>query len=305
MIHVVDALESSYNVRTCMEGYALAVRAFGEMVPPGWVDERLAGIADGSEFCLAAASEEGLKGILSYSYRDNKGYSFISWQSDEVDREGLILLLKEYLSRSPTGMKLRISGFHPNVTNEMMSGVVKTMGFQTKRRFEMKAALDSRVDEFETAIQLPTTSIAKVEEAILSRLDWEAYKGTVDESLLFESEDENRKLIRSLLSGDYGPLIVDASLCVLKDGKPVGMIAVTDMGESSFIADIVVSSEMRGKGIGNYLLLNAMKVSRKLKKEEMMLWVSEGNDTALSLYRKSGFTLSRTGIYYLREGKQL
>lgn len=304
MIQIVDALESSYDVRPCMESYVRAVRAFGEMVPTGWADDRLAGIAAGSEYCLAAASDEGLKGILSYSYRDNKGYSFISWLSEEVDREGLTLLMKEYMSRSPAGMKLRISGFHPNVTRELMSRVAESAGFQTKRRFEMKAGLDSRLDEMETAVQLPTISIAKVEESALSKLDWEAYRGTVDESLLFENEDENRKLIRSLLSGEYGPLITDASLCVLKDGKPVGMIAVTDMGEASFVADIVVSSEMRGKGIGSYLLLNAMKVSRKLKKEEMMLWVSEGNDSALSMYKKSGFTVSRTGVYYIRQVKQ-
>ena len=168
MIQIVDALESSYNVRPCMESYARAVRAFGEMVPPGWADERLASIAAGSEYCLTAGSEEGLKGILSYSYRDNKGYSFISWLSEEVDREGLALLLKEYLSRSPAGMKLRISGFHPNVPNELMSRVAESEGFQTRRRFEMKARLDSAVDEIETAIQLPTTSNATVEESVLS-----------------------------------------------------------------------------------------------------------------------------------------
>lgn len=305
MIQIVDALESTYDVRMCMESYAGAVRNFGEMVPPDWVEERMASIAAGSEFCLAAASEDGLKGILSYSFRDNKGYSFISWQSDDVDREGLLLLLKEYLSRSPSGMKLRISGFHPKISNELMSGVAESMGFQTRRRFEMRVGLDARVDEFETAIQLPTTSIVKVDEGALSKLDWEAYRGTIDEFLLFENEDENRKLIRALLSGDYGPLIADASLCVFKDGKPVGMIAVTDMGESTFVADIVVSSEMRKKGIGSYLLLNAMKVSRKLRKEDMMLWVSEGNDSAMSIYNRSGFTVSRTGIYYIREGKQL
>lgn len=300
MMQIVDATPDRFDLRIFLEAYSSAVRSFGEEVPPAWVDEKIRSISEGKEFCLGIAHGEELEGILSYSFKDRRGYSFICWRSDEVDREGLLLLIREYANRSPQGTKLRISGFHPHVSQELMSSVSEGLGFRTRRRFEMAVPLDASVDQLEAAIQYPTAPITRFDDLTLSRLDWEAYQGTEDSSLLFDSEEDNRKLMKSLLSGDYGPVLADASLCILREGRPGGMIAVTDMGDSSFLADIAVASDLRRKGIGKYLLTNAMKMSRRMKKEKMVLWVSEGNIGALSLYRSMGFSVSRTGVFYLK-----
>lgn len=301
MMQIADVTPDRFNIRIFLESYSAEVREFGESVPPTWVDDKLSGIATGQEFCIGATEGDELKGILVYSYKERRGYSFVCWETGEVDREGLLLLIREFANRSPQGTKLRISGLHPHIDPALMSSVSEGLGFLTRRRFEMTAPIDGQLDGIETSIQYPTASITKFDDISLSKLDWLAYQGTVDATLLFDNEEENRKLLKSLLEGDYGPVIADASLCVLKEGKPSAMIAVTDIGDAAFVADIVVSPEIRGQGIATYLMVNAMRISRRLKKERMVLWVSEGNDNAMSLYKSLGFVLSRTGIYYLKD----
>lgn len=300
MMQVVDATPPEFEIRPFMEAYSSGVREFGESVSPTWVDDKISSIANGQEFCIGAVEEGALKGILSYSYRDRRGDSFVSWGAGEAEREGLLLLIREYVNRSPKEFKLRISGLHPNIPQELMSAVSESLGFVTRRRFEMVYSLGEVVDLPEETVNYTTSSIINYDEAVLSRLDWESFSGTTDQKLFFDTEEQNRKMLKSLLSGDYGPVISDASLCVLLDDRPEAMIAVTDMGDSAFIADIAVSPRLRRKGVGRYLLTNAMKAAGRLKKEKMVLWVSEDNFPAISLYKSMGYTVSRTGVYYMK-----
>ncbi len=299
-MQIIEVMPDKIDLNSFLGDYSAAVKNFGESISATWVEERTAAISSGQEFCIGVMDRDTLKGILCFSYKDRRGYSFACWGQHEVDREGLLLLVREYANRSPKEFKLRISGLHPNIPRELMSDVCEGFGFGTKRRFEMTVRLEDAMDVPDGAIEYNTVSITKCDESALSKLDWEAYTGTDDQTLFFDSEEENRKLIKSLLSGDYGPVIADASLCVLGDTGPAAMIAVTDMGDSAFLADIAVSRETRRKGIARYLLVNAMKTAGRLKKESMVLWVSEGNTGAMALYKSLGFTVSRTGVYYLK-----
>ncbi len=303
MMQIVDAGPERYDIRSFLTAYSGAVTDFGESIPPNWIDDRLSAISSGEEFCIGAVEDDQLSGILSYSYADRKGYSFACWADEDVDREGLILLIREFANRSPEGMKLRISGLHPNISMELMSAVAQEMGFTTSRRFEMTAVLDESVEAFDAPSGLTTVPLTKYNEVVLARLDWSAFQGTADATLFSENEEENRKLFKSLLSGDFGPVLSDASLCVLRDGEPCALIAVTDMGDAAFVADIAVLPDMKGKGTGRFLLVNAMKAARKMRKQRMSLWVSEGNTPALALYKSLGFGIKRTGVYYMRESK--
>ena len=300
MMQVIDTTTSEFDIRPFVEEYSSAVRAFGESISPTWVDDKIGSIANGQEFCIGAVEEGALKGILSYGFRDMRGDAFVTWGAGEADREGLLLLIREYVNRSPREFKLRISGLHPNIRQELMSTVSESLGFVTRSRFEMVCPLGEASSLPDEPINYTTSSIINYDETVLSRLDWEAFSGTTDQKLFFDTEEQNRKMLKSLLSGDYGPVISDASMCVLLDDRPEAMIAVTDVGESAFIADIAVSSRLRGKGVGRYLLTNALKAAGRLKKDKMVLWVSDDNAPAISLYKSMGFTVSRTGVYHLK-----
>ena len=301
MARIVDVEGASADLRMFLEDYASAVRDFGESVPQSWADDKPAGLRKGDEFCIGLEAGNILRGILWYSYSGGRGNAFVCWRKEEVDREGLLQLITEYCRRSPAEMKLRINGVHPNIDFELMSAVCEAAGFKTKKRFEMITALDRRVGRMKLAGDYETVPITKCDESALSMLDWLGYEGTPDQFLFFENREENRKLIRSLLEGDYGPVLNDASLAIVRDEGPAAMIAVTDMGDMAFLADIVVSKELRGRGIGRYLLVRAMKACIRLKKRSMLLWVSDWNTNAMALYKSLGFRPSRTGIYYFRE----
>jgi len=304
MKSVLNILPPQYDIAPLLEKFRDAVSQSGEHVPDSWVDERLKSIAAGQEYCLGVVGDK-LQGILVYGITGSKTYGFIAWGEGKAGREDLLLLIKEYIDRAPQTTELRISGVHPGVESELLGSVAAGFNFSFKRRYEMGLQLKER-KEMQKPEGFEFKPILEFTDSVLSSLDMKAYEGTVDEHLIAETEEENRVLMKSLLSGDYGPVIADASLCALRDKMPVGMIAVTDLGDDAFVADIAVLKEYRGTGLGKYLLCNAIDRCIDLKKKRLTLWVSEGNVPALSLYNSLGFERIREGDYYFlrREGKQ-
>lgn len=300
MIQVIDAGAGRHDIAQFLEDYVQAVRSFGEEVHPSWLTEKLASIQNGEEHCLGALTDERLDGILCFRSRNGRAQAFVCWKADAADGEALSLLIEEYIRRSPKDMMLRISGIHPHIRQGLMFTVCDRLGFSIKRRFEMMAPLDKKLESMRASCAYTTAPMTDFNSSALSELDWEGYRNTVDQALLFSSKDDNTRLLQSLLQGDYGPVIGNASICVVRHGKPAAMIAVTDAGRSAFLADIVVAEELRGQGVGRYLLVEAMKAAKRLEKKGMVLWVTEGNERAIALYSSLGFVTTRTGVYYLR-----
>jgi ribosomal protein S18 acetylase RimI-like enzyme len=84
-----------------------------------------------------------------------------------------------------------------------------------------------------------------------------------------------------------------------RDGRLVGFVCVLagydsrDMIEArpkySFVTDLVVTSELRGQGIGSLLLKEAENFSRQRGASVLRLNVLAENKTARDFYRKTGF----------------
>ncbi|MBX8632248.1 MAG: GNAT family N-acetyltransferase [Thermoplasmata archaeon] len=300
MIVVREADPETQDLKGFFQLFGEGVTASGEELPPGWVEERIDSIRNKQEYCYVAMEADETKGVIVFSQKGGRGFAFVSWRKDGIDREGLLLLVREYVNRMNSVSWMRISGIHPNVPDEVMTSVCESLGFQRRCRMEMSRAL-SDIPEFPPPEgRFGFIPITDFSEGTLSKLDFEGYRGTPDEGLFADSVAEYEGMMHSLLTGDYGPVIKDASVCAVVEGNPVAMIAVTDMGENAFVADLVISEPYRRKGIARYLLSNAMKSAAQLKKKEITLWVSEENSSALSLYKSVGFTEVRKGAYYAR-----
>ena len=85
------------------------------------------------------------------------------------------------------------------------------------------------------------------------------------------------------------------------DGKPVGLAVCFELfatfkgREFINIHDLVVTSSMRGQGVGTAMLAAIEQEARQSGACKVTLEVEEGNTEAASLYRKNGFSEKRYG----------
>ncbi|GFE60567.1 ribosomal-protein-alanine acetyltransferase [Geobacter sp. AOG2] len=77
-------------------------------------------------------------------------------------------------------------------------------------------------------------------------------------------------------------------------GAVSGYVCLMSLFEEAQILDIVVSPQLRGRGIARALLEHAVAIARARQAEIMTLEVRASNRTAIALYERFGF--SRTGI---------
>lgn len=75
-----------------------------------------------------------------------------------------------------------------------------------------------------------------------------------------------------------------------KEGKIRGFISYAPYEKSSMsIAELYVSSESRGKGVGTNLMKCIESISSKMGKKFLTLGVEDNNSNAISMYSKYGF----------------
>jgi GNAT superfamily N-acetyltransferase len=103
------------------------------------------------------------------------------------------------------------------------------------------------------------------------------------------SEAEWRGYVGGLLQGDSGRFMPDASYVALEGDRIVGAILVTDWMGMPLVAELGVAKDRRGRGVGRSLLEESMNRLAGLDVPRLALYVTLGNDPAVSLYRSLGF----------------
>ena len=77
---------------------------------------------------------------------------------------------------------------------------------------------------------------------------------------------------------------------VLKDGKIVGINIIKDLSETAtYIWDLAVLPEHRGKGLGKYLMQKSHEIGHQLGFEQIILDVTIDNTIAYNIYKKAGY----------------
>ena len=90
-------------------------------------------------------------------------------------------------------------------------------------------------------------------------------------------------------------------MCRIEVGLPnLGRLGLTRKGH---VVSIAVLPQYRRKGIGQALMVQALKNMEKYKAKECFLEVRVSNTPAINLYKKLGFTVVRTIHSYYVDGE--
>ncbi|MDX8142142.1 GNAT family N-acetyltransferase [Lentzea sp. BCCO 10_0061] len=108
-------------------------------------------------------------------------------------------------------------------------------------------------------------------------------------------DDHDRGVFAEIVSGQYGPLVDEASLRIVEDGTK-GAIAVTEDRGVPLIGHLVVESGQRGAGLGKTLLVRSMLALASAGYADCRLNVMAENFTARRLYRSIGFGQDRATL---------
>ena len=103
------------------------------------------------------------------------------------------------------------------------------------------------------------------------------------------SEEEWRGYVGGLFKGDSGRFMPDASYVALDGDRIAGAILVTEWMGMPLVAELGVAKDRRGQGVGRSLLEAAMNRLAGRDEARLALYVTLGNDPAVSLYRSLGF----------------
>lgn len=119
--------------------------------------------------------------------------------------------------------------------------------------------------------------------------------GTASEAELAElspeSDRENDLAVwRDVLSGNYGPVIDDASVVIRVGSGVSAAVAVSEHRGRPLIGHCVVGNGQRGLGLGRAVLVHALLRLAAAGYGECRLHVVEDNWVAQRLYRSVGFT---------------
>lgn len=95
----------------------------------------------------------------------------------------------------------------------------------------------------------------------------------------------------------FGFLAVDKN--VLLHSRPLGFVLARNLVDEAEILTIAVDPRGRGRGTGKALMREVLRTLYADRKERLVLEVDEGNDAALTLYRRLGFQKvgERKGYY--------
>jgi len=92
--------------------------------------------------------------------------------------------------------------------------------------------------------------------------------------------------------------------CCWDNEKLVGMASLATYkvisGYKGMVEDVVVSHEMRGKGIGRKLMATLISEGQKLNLSEILLFSGHHRKPAIALYKSLGFKMKDSGLYTIK-----
>ncbi|MDX3660201.1 GNAT family N-acetyltransferase [Streptomyces sp. ID05-26A] len=109
-------------------------------------------------------------------------------------------------------------------------------------------------------------------------------------------DEHDRGVFGEVVSGQYGPVIDEASLRIVADGTTRAAIAVTEDRGVPLIGHLVVESGQRGAGLGRALLVRSLLALASAGYADCRLNVMAENFTARRLYRSIGFVQDRATL---------
>lgn len=152
-------------------------------------------------------------------------------------------------------------------------------------RFLMKCDLSSWNNTNVSGVR----KISSSDACELGRVMYEAYQGTIDYS--GETIDEATMEVEETLKGKYGNIIEDACLLTEENGQIASAVIFNWFEEKQLplLTFSMTRASSKGKGHAKNLLQASLSVLNKAGHSECCLFVTEGNEPAISIYKSLGF----------------
>ncbi len=138
---------------------------------------------------------------------------------------------------------------------------------------------------------LPLKPPEEAEIPKLARFFMEVYEGHIEQTFGMHvgSEEDFRGLVTGILRGETGRFMPEASFVTLDGERLTGAVLVTYWMEGPLVAELGVAPAWRRRGVARALLSAASTRLAALEEARWSLYVTVGNDAAISLYRAFGF----------------
>ena len=157
----------------------------------------------------------------------------------------------------------------------------------------MKRKMQYSLSQYIGGEQCLTDGLIPVTEVQLSDLAvffLDAYRDTIDYE--GESIEDAAGELQNVMSGGYGPVIHEASVCLRVGDEIAAAVFITERDGVAFMPYIVTAKKYKGMGFARQLVTNCLCVLKQLGYSELVLYVTAGNVPAEHLYRSLGFTES-------------
>jgi len=135
----------------------------------------------------------------------------------------------------------------------------------------------------------------------LADLDLRAFSGSTDALLAGPTVADYRRVLESVLGGQFGRFLDEASTAVYRAEPPqlVGALLTTELSaRRAVFVDFMVDPASRRQGLGRGLLRWGLRALWALGYERVRLWVTDANTAARTLYETSGFRVTATASIY-------
>ena len=276
-----------------------------EESPAGsWIEDSARDLAAGAKpgWYFPERPEDG---IAFYARRGSAAYGHVhsSGANGPGAADALARALLGGLPADVRSINVGFSGLPAEAENALAHRLGQRPGSRVIERQVMEYALTS-ADEGaapETPRGLQAVGVRDVTLEALTDLDWRSFRGTADELLVGTHVDEYRYVLETILAGQLGRFVDEASIALIEPA-PIRLVAAVLTAEQTIrraiLVDLLVDPERQRRGYGRFLLRWTLRSLRGLGYDSARLWVTKENTPALALYAKFGFHAGAEAAIY-------
>ncbi|MFX0123576.1 MAG: GNAT family N-acetyltransferase [Candidatus Hodarchaeota archaeon] len=227
---------------------------------------------------------------------------FISKKTTD-DTIEIKLFEKVFKDLSTESNTIRIMGYQPS-TN--LQKILKDYNFQHFDRHYMsipRETVESLLDpDLPDGYQFDTWNedFKNVGIEIIT----DAHIGSLDNILFsfFRNQATGVAFMQNLENHQWGEFKPINTSILKHEDKPIGVCFMTVLKQGNgYIPDFALKQDYKGQGLGRKLFFRSLKwfLEKEPKSEAIDLDVTKKNTIALSIYKKTGFTIQRTYSVYV------
>jgi ribosomal protein S18 acetylase RimI-like enzyme len=285
-------------------GVQQELRARGETLSTEWVEQSARDLKDGTLAGWYFPSAQG-RALAFYSLRPQRAYGHVHVADRALAVPHAEQLVRTLCASLPAAVHTIDIGF-TGLTTEDERALWEALREEPGSASIVRCAMERPIQSSDVALAPPIPKGCHmippraIELDTLAALDWTAFQGTADESLLGSDPEEYRRVLSEILAGRLGRFLEEASTGLL-DGEN-RLIAALLTGEEStrraIFLDLMVDPRRRREGLATFLIAWGCRALWALGYVSVRLWVTQSNQPAVRLYDQLGFQVTATSLIY-------